>query len=110
MSQTILKTIEYLNSVTGSDYSDKFPATVSALTQLIKLGYGLADFKKVIDKEWMDWKGTKYQSFVRPSTLFRKNFENYLNEQRTSKNPIEQLKSSVGKAKQANWRLDSKRG
>ena len=50
MSQTISKTIEYLNSVTGNDYSDKFPATVNALTQLIKMGYGLPDFKKVIDK------------------------------------------------------------
>ena len=99
MSQTISKTIEYLNSVTGNDYSDKFPATVNALTQLIKMGYGLPDFKKVIDKKWHDWKGT----------LFGKNFENYLNEQRTPKNSLEQLKSSVSKAKQANWRLDSKR-
>jgi len=56
MSQTISKTIEYLNSLTGSDYSDKFPATVNALTQLIKMGYGLPDFKKVIDKKWHDWK------------------------------------------------------
>jgi uncharacterized phage protein (TIGR02220 family) len=110
MSQTILKTIEYLNSVTGSDFSDKFPATVNALTQLTKMGYGLSDFKKVIDKKWQDWKGTKYQNYVRPSTLFGKNFENYLHEQRTPKNSIEQLKSSVSKAKQANWRLDSKRG
>lgn len=110
MSQTISKTIEYLNAVTGNDYSDKFPASANALTQLIKMGYGLADFKKVIDKKWQDWKGTKYQNYVRPSTLFGKNFENYLNEQRTPKNSIEQLKSSVSKAKQANWRLDSKRG
>jgi uncharacterized phage protein (TIGR02220 family) len=103
---TILKTIEYLNEVTESDYSPKYPATVNALTELMKLGYNLTDFKKVIDKKYKDWKGTKFQSYVRPSTLFGKNFENYLNEQRVTKNPIEQLKSSVHKAKQANWRLD----
>jgi uncharacterized phage protein (TIGR02220 family) len=103
---TILKTIEYLNEVTQSDYSPKYPATVNALTELMKLGYNLTDFKKVIDKKYKDWKGTKFQSYVRPSTLFGKNFENYLNEQRVTKNPIEQLKSSVHKAKQANWRLD----
>lgn len=105
---TILKTIEYLNEVTQSDYSPKYPATVNALTELMKLGYNLTDFKKVIDKKYKDWKGTKFQTYVRPSTLFGKNFENYLNEQRVTKNPIEQLKSSVNKAKQANWRLDSK--
>ena len=103
---TILKTIEYLNEVTQSDYSPKYPATVNALTELMKLGYNLTDFKRVIDKKYKDWKGTKFQSYVRPSTLFGKNFENYLNEQRVTKNPIEQLKSSVHKAKQANWRLD----
>jgi uncharacterized phage protein (TIGR02220 family) len=109
MKDTVYKTIEYLNFVTGSDYSDNFPATMNALNQLIAMGYGLADFKKVIDKKWQHWKGTKYQNYVRPSTLFGKNFENYLNEERTSKNSFEQLKSSVSKAKQANWRLDSKR-
>ena len=106
MDATILKTIEYLNEVTQSDYSPKYPATVNALTELMKLGYNLTDFKKVIDKKYKDWKGTKFQSYVRPSTLFGKNFENYLNEQRVTKNAIEQLKSSVHKAKQANWKLD----
>lgn len=105
---TILKTIEYLNEVTESDFSPQYPATVNALTELMKLGYNLTDFKKVIDKKYKDWKGTKFQTYVRPSTLFGKNFENYLNEQRVTKNSIEQLKSSVHKAKQANWRLDSK--
>jgi uncharacterized phage protein (TIGR02220 family) len=105
---TILKTVEYLNTVTGSDYSPNYPATVNLLSALIKLGYNLTDFKLVIDKKWKDWKGTKFQQYVRPSTLFGKNFENYLNEQRLTKNPLEQLKSSVIKAKQANWRLDSK--
>jgi uncharacterized phage protein (TIGR02220 family) len=106
--KTILKTIEYLNSVTGSDYSPTYPETFNALNKLMSMGYNLTDFKLVIDKKWNSWKGTKFQTYVRPSTLFGKNFENYLNEQRITKNTIEQLKSSVYKAKQANWRLDSK--
>lgn len=105
---TIVKTIEYLNTVTGYDYSPKYPATTNLLKDLIDLGYNLTDFKLVIDKKWRDWKGTKFQQYVRPSTLFGKNFENYLNEQRNTKSPIEELKRSVIKAKQANWRLDSK--
>lgn len=106
IDKTIIKTVEYLNSVTGSDYSPTFPETVNALTKLIDMGYNLTDFKLVIDKKWDNWKGTKFQTYVRPSTLFGKNFENYLNEQRITKNTLEQLKSSVHKAKQANWRLD----
>ena len=52
---TILKTIEYLNEVTQSDYSPKYPATVNALPELMKLGYNLTDFKKVIDKKYKDF-------------------------------------------------------
>lgn len=107
-NSTILKTIEYLNQITGSDFSPIYPATINALTKLMELGFNLTDFKKVIDNKWKDWKGTKFQTYVRPSTLFGKNFENYLNEQRATKSPLEQLQSSVQKAKQANWRLDSK--
>jgi uncharacterized phage protein (TIGR02220 family) len=108
MNITIVKTIEYLNHVSNADFSPHFPDTTDALNKLIALGYGLEDFKKVIDKKWQDWKGTKFQNYIRPSTLFGKNFENYLNEQRVTKNTIQQLSTSVHKAKQANWRLDSK--
>lgn len=110
MNQTILKTIEYLNEVASTDYQPTFQPTIDALTTLMDLGYGLSDFKSVIDKKWSQWKGTKYQMYVRPSTLFGKNFENYLNEPRTTKtNTIEQLSKSVQKAKQFNWKMDSKR-
>ena len=105
--KTIQKTIEYLNSTAGTDYMPNFKPTVDALTELMALGYGLADFKTVIDKKWEEWKGTKFQQYVRPSTLFGKKFENYLNEPRTSKdNQFKQLVNTVQRAKQFNWRLD----
>lgn len=107
--KTILKTIEYLNSVTGKEYSENFPSTIQLLNNLIELGYNYSDFKKVIDKKWEQWKGTKYQQCVRPTTLFGKNFENYLNEQPTTKpNTIQQLFDAVQRAKQADWRMDKK--
>lgn len=110
MSDTIIRrTVEYLNHVTGADFSPDFPDTVETIRRLVELGYGLDDFRTVIDKKWSHWKGTKFQNFIRPSTLFGKNFENYLNEQRTTKaNPIQQLSGAVERAKQANWRLDKK--
>jgi len=111
MNITIMRTIDYLNEKAGTDYIANFPETESLLTKLIELGYGLSDFKTVIDKKWEQWKGTKYQAYMRPSTLFGKNFENYLNEPvRTTKdNTIKQLYRAVQGAKQANWKLDSDR-
>lgn len=109
MNMTIQKTIEYLNEKTNSDFIPNFPETIKCLTSLMEVGYGLEDFKKVIDKKWEQWKGTKYQMYIRPSTLFGKNFENYLNEpQRTTKNnAIQQLFRAVQGAKQTNWKLDN---
>lgn len=95
----IIKAVEYLNSVTNSSYSPTYRDTVKLLQDLMSQGFNLADFKTVIDKKWNDWKGTKYQQYVRPTTLFGKNFENYLNAKRITKNPIEQLSISVEKAK-----------
>ena len=95
----IIKAVEYLNQVTGLRYSPTYWDTVKLLQELMAQGYNLADFKTVIDKKWADWKGTKYQQYVRPSTLFGKNFENYLNAKRITKNPIEQLSISVERAK-----------
>jgi len=111
MNITIMRTIDYLNEKAGTDYMANFPETEALLGKLIELGYGLADFKSVIDKKWEQWKGTKYQIYVRPSTLFGKNFENYLNEpaRTTKNNSIQQLARAVQGAKRFNWDLDSKR-
>lgn len=107
MSEVIRKTIDYLNAVTHSNFTYDFPSTLEVLNPLIDSGYGFKDFKKVIDLKWEQWKGTKYKSFVRPTTLFGKNFENYLNEHPT-RNSIQKLADAVVRAKQANWRLDKK--
>lgn len=111
MNLTIQKTIEYLNEKTNSDFIPNFPETIKCLTELMEVGYGLADFKTVIDKKWEQWKGTKYQMYIRPSTLFGKNFENYLNEpaRNPKNNAIQQLHRAVQGAKQTDWKLDSKR-
>ena len=75
MKHIIEETIHYLNYVTQSDFHSDFQPTVHELQNLIDLGYTLDDFKKVIDKKWADWKGTDFQNYMRPSTLFGKKFE-----------------------------------
>jgi uncharacterized phage protein (TIGR02220 family) len=108
-NHVIRDTIIYLNEVAGTNYSHANTEVIDSIFSLMDRGYTLDDFKLVIDKKWKQWKGTKYQTFVRPSTLFGKNFENYLNEQ-SAPNPIQKLADSVRKAKQTTWKLDTRRG
>jgi uncharacterized phage protein (TIGR02220 family) len=46
----------------------------------IEEGYKLEDFKIVIDNMVAKWKGTEWEQYLRPQTLFQASkFENYLN-------------------------------
>ena len=105
----ILRTIIYLNKVTNSKYELNTFAFNENICKLIDKGYQYEHFKKVIDKKWKDWQGTKYQQYVRPQTLFGEKFKSYLNESTTTrKNSLQKLSDSVTKAQRANWRLDKK--
>jgi len=102
----IYRTINYLNSVKGSNYQQITFANNEDLCKLIDKGYGYSDFKKVIDKKWNQWKGTRFEEYVRPSTLFGNKFETYLNEQSNSEAKIAKLFKSVEQAKLTDWKLD----
>ena len=100
--------MHYLNQVAGTNFQPDFPDTVARINKLVDIGYSISDFKTVIDKKWSHWKGTKYQQYVRPQTLFSDKFENYLNEQRSSKNAIQRIAESIRLAKSAFRPLDKK--
>jgi uncharacterized phage protein (TIGR02220 family) len=104
----IYRTINYLNATTGKNYNQLSFANDADMCKLIDAGYEYKDFKKVIDLKWNQWKGSKFEQYVRPSTLFGNKFENYVNEQSTSENKLTKLNNSVQRAKSANWRLDKK--
>ncbi len=71
--------INYLNQKTGK----KFRNTVTNQRKIkprFEEGFTLDDFKKVIDNQVSSWKGTEWERFLRPDTLFRASkFEGYLN-------------------------------
>jgi len=77
--------IDYLNEKAGT----KFKVIQSVRGQIderFKEGFTLDDFKTVIDKKVADWKGTEYEKYLRPSTLFRPSkFDAYLNEKPSEK-------------------------
>jgi uncharacterized phage protein (TIGR02220 family) len=103
--------ISYLEEVTGRDYS---AARINADVQrsiyvIIDDGYTLEQLNSVIDKKYQQWKGTKYEQFVRPETLFGDKFKIYLNERIINRQTsIGKLNNAVQGAKRALWFVGKK--
>ena len=76
--------VGYLNEKAGTTYRASSKATQSHINARLSEGYTVDDFKIVIDKQCTKWKGTEYEQYLRPSTLFGTKFENYLNGKTTT--------------------------
>lgn len=74
--------INYLNTKTNKNYRATTPATKRLINGRLADGYGLDDFKRVIDLKASQWLNDPHWSkYLRPDTLFNPNkFEAYLNE------------------------------
>ena len=98
------KILEYLNSQAEATFSCKTGTNLDLIIARIQEGYTLSDFKFVIDFKVKDWKGTDWNKYLRPITLFNKaKFENYLNStinesKPTTSNRFSNLADSVAKA------------
>lgn len=72
--------IEYLNSKAETTYTTDKGSNLELIVSRLEEGFTISDFKQVIDKKTKDWKGTDWNKYLRPVTLFSKSkFENYLN-------------------------------
>ena len=71
--------VEYLNQKTGSNYKASTKKTQSCIHARLAEGFTVDDFKTVIDKKCAEWKGTEWEQYLRPETLFGTTFEGYLN-------------------------------
>ena len=71
--------VEYLNQKTGANYKHSTQKTRTCIHARLNEGFTLDDFKKVIDKQVTEWKGTQWEKYLRPETLFGTKFEGYLN-------------------------------
>ena len=77
----VVQVIEYLNNVCSTKYKPSTAKTKQLITARVKEGYELDDFKKVIFTMYTKWKGTEWEQYLRPSTLFNsEKFEGYLNQ------------------------------
>ncbi|MGG7078617.1 conserved phage C-terminal domain-containing protein [Clostridium sardiniense] len=78
--------IDFLNEKLDTNYKSTTKTTVKLIEGRLEEGYTVDDFKKVIENKKKSWKGTKYEAYLRPSTLFRESkFEEYLNEKVSSR-------------------------
>lgn len=71
--------IDYLNQKAGTQYRSTTQSTQRHIGARIREGYTEQDLKAVIDKKVKEWKGTEWEKYLRPETLFGNKFENYLN-------------------------------
>ena len=72
--------VDHLNRKVSTNYRASTKNTQSCINARVKEGYTVEDFIKVIDSKSKDWMGTKWERYLRPTTLFSPKFENYLNE------------------------------
>lgn len=78
--------IDYLNEKTGQHFRSTTKATQQHINARIADGFKVEDFKRVVDNMWTAWKGTQWEQYLRPSTLFGSKFDEYLNRTPQGKN------------------------
>ena len=73
--------VDYLNEKCGTKYKHSSVETQRLIVARLNQGFGLEDFKQVIDNKVADWGNDSQMSkFLRPQTLFSNKFEGYLNQ------------------------------
>ena len=77
--------VDYLNQKAGTRYKHTSEDTRKHIRARVNDGYTIDDFKAVIDRKTAEWKGTEWEKFLRPSTLFGSKFESYLNQREEPK-------------------------
>lgn len=70
--------IDYLNEKTNAKYRYS-ESSMKQIRARLNEKYTVEDCKTVIDKKTEEWKGTEWEKYLRPETLFGSKFENYLN-------------------------------
>ena len=72
--------INYLNNLLGVKFKPGVSKTQDLIKARLKEGFTEEDFYTVINKKCAEWRGTEFEKYLRPSTLFGTKFEGYLNQ------------------------------
>ena len=85
--------VDFLNSKADTNYKHTTGKTQSLIRARMNEGFTLEDFKQVISNKCNDWKGTDFEKYLRPETLFGTKFESYLNS-KTKKNNKDDIRKA----------------
>lgn len=81
LTPVYLEIVAHLNQVAGKSFKHTSEVTRKYIRARLAEGFTVDDFKKVHELKWAEWKGTEWEKFVCPTTLYRpSNFERYLNQ------------------------------
>ena len=85
--------ISYLNLKAKKNFKVDTASHQKFIKARLKEGYVLEDFKKVVDIMVAKWKGTEYEQYLQPQTLFGNKMDNYLNSTYDTKSPLFSISS-----------------
>ena len=69
-----------MNDQAGTRYKPTTKKTQTLIKARLREGFTVDDFKTVINNKVKEWKGSEWEKFLRPETLFGTKFESYLNQ------------------------------
>ena len=78
-NNSIIYIVDYLNEKAKTNYKATTEKTKRLINARLNEKFTVEDFKTVIDNKVTEWKGTDFEKYLRPETLFGTKFENYLN-------------------------------
>lgn len=91
--------IDFLNQVAGTSYKHS-ETSRKPIRARLNDGFTVDDCKRVICNRWKAWRGTEWQQYMRPDTLFRPSkFEGYLNATTPSSDGLDNLRALYEQAK-----------
>lgn len=98
--------IAHLNEQAQTRYRATTPKTRQLIKARLKEGFSLADFHTVIDKKCAEWRGTEWERYLRPETLFGVKFEGYLNAQvvKSTNHNVDEFNRALAKAREIDAR------
>ena len=90
--------IQSLNKAAGTRYRAENEGTRRLIKARLDEGYTKEELISTAEKMCRIWKGTRYEQFLRPETLFGERFESYLNRPEYTERPAAQDESAATKA------------
>lgn len=86
INNNIVVIVDYLNKKADTNYKPNNKKTKQLIKARLNEGFNVDNFEKVIENKVYEWKGTDYEKYLRPETLFGTKFESYLNQRKVNNN------------------------